>query len=568
MRHDASRAHTLHALWWRLWRSGRNTVVQYVLKQPLRGGAVAIVVLAVWLMLGALFLGMLLFLGQANYQGLKPRLVESLLSLFFFTLFFLVTISSAVLIWGALFRSRSAHYHAQLPLSERDLYWSCSIEGGIWSSWAVLVLAVPLAGALVADRLFPSGIIERFSLLHALAITFTSVTAIVAFIMCCVGAGAWGSLILARIIPLLRRGIKGIIAVVALGLMFAAVMILGSLEQRGEPVAFMSEVIGKLRFAENPYLPPWWAQQAISAGLEGNIATWSYFIALLLTTASACALAGEFMAHKRLRRELDLLTGRPESRRRSTSKAWRLLPFLPRDLALLAAKDLRLFLREPAQVLQFTMFFGLLAFYLLLLPRVRQAFLFDDWWRPVVSLLNLTAVAMALATFTGRFVYPLLSLEGRRLWVLSLAPWPATRVVTAKFTFALVVGLPVSTALVILSGHMLSLTWAIIAYQVMIITALAIGLSAGALGLGARLADYQEDNPAKLVAGYGGTINLMASLAFSGLLLGGAVFPLLPDAMLLGPWRWLAGILWTVVVTYIWSMIFMRMAWRWFAQRG
>jgi ABC-2 type transport system permease protein len=327
-------------------------------------------------------------------------------------------------------------------------------------------------------------------------------------------------------------------------------------------------VIGRLRFAENPYLPPWWAQQALSSALDANWSTWGYFVALLLSTAIGLSLIGEMIAGRRLRLELDALTGRPDASRRSSSKAWYLIPFIPADLGLLAAKDVRLFLREPAQVLQFTMFFGLLAFYLLMLPRVGRAFLFDDWWRPVVSLLNLTAVAMALATFTGRFVYPLLSLEGRRLWVLTLAPWPATRVVTAKFTFAMLIGLPVSVGLVVLSGKMLSLSVGIIAYQAAIITCMAIGFSAGALGLGARLADYHEDNPAKLVAGYGGTINLMATLIFSGLLLGGAVFPLLPGSSELGPWRWVAGGAWTVFVTAIWSTIFLRMAWRWFANRG
>ncbi len=558
----------LSATWWRLWRSGRNTVHQLVIQQPIRGISLGLVVLSVWLMLGALFLGLLLFLGQANYQGLKPRLIESLLSLFFFTLFFLVTISSTVLIWGSLFRSRSATFHAQMPLSDRELFWGSSIEGGLWSSWAVLVLAVPLVGALVLDRLFPDGLWAPFSLLPTMLMVGSALIAMFAFIICCIGAGALGALLLARLIPLLRRGLKGIIVIITAGLMFGAVLVLGTLEQRGEPVAFMGEVIGKLRFAENPYLPPWWAQQALSAALQAQWATWSYFVALMLSSAMGMGIIGEWMAARRLRLELDALTGRPESRRRSSSKAWRLIPFIPSDLGLLAAKDLRLFLREPAQVLQFTMFFGLLAFYLLMLPRVGRAFLFDDWWRPVVSLLNLTAVAMALATFTGRFVYPLLSLEGRRLWVLTLAPWSPTRVVTAKFTFALLVGLPVSVALVVLSGKMLSLSYGIIAYQAGIITCMAIGFSAGALGLGARLADYNEDNPAKLVAGYGGTINLMVSLIFSGLLLVGAVFPLLPGSASLGPWRWAAGGAWTLAVTWIWSVIFLRMAWRWFANRG
>ncbi len=558
----------LSATWWRLWRSGRNTVRQLFFEQPIRGFSVGLVVLSVWLMLGAIFLGLLLFLSQANYQGLKPRLVESLLSLFFFTLFFLVTVSSTVLIWGALFRSRSATFHAQMPLSDRDLYWGSAIEGGLWSSWAVLVLGVPLVGALVLDQIFPKGIWVTFPIIQTLIMIGAAFIAVLSFILCCIGAGALGALILARIIPLLRRGLKGIIIIIVGAIMIGAVLVLGSLEQRGEPVEFMGEVIGKLRFAENPYLPPWWAQQALSNALLQDWTGWAYFVALLLSTAIGLGVIGEFIAGRRLRVELDALTGRPEKSSRSTSKEWHLIPFIPKDLGLLAAKDVRLFLREPAQVLQFTMFFGLLAFYLLMLPRVGRAFLFDDWWRPVVSLLNLTAVAMALATFTGRFVYPLLSLEGRRLWVLTLAPWPATRVVTAKFTFALLIGLPVSVGLVVLSGKMLALSLGIIAYQAGIITCMAIGFSAGALGLGARLADYNEDNPAKLVAGYGGTINLMASLIFSALLLGGAVFPLIPGASDLGPWRWAVGGAWTIIVTWVWSTLFLNMAWRWFAHRN
>jgi ABC-2 type transport system permease protein len=556
----------LGATCWRLWRGGVNSSRHLLVEQPVRGAALGSVVLAVWLMLGALFLGVLLFLGQPQYEALKPRLVESLLSLFFFTLFFLVTISDTVLVWGGLFRSRAAGFHAQLPFTERGLYWGAAIEGGLWSSWAVVVLALPLVGALVADRLFPEGLLRPFALGGALLMTASSLAALAAFILCCVAAGALGSLLLARLIPLLRRGLKGIIVLIVAGLALLAVLVLGSLERRSEPTAFMGEVIGKLRFAENPFLPPWWAEQALSAGLDQRWSDWGYFIALLTLTAGTLALTGEWVAGRRLRRELDQLTGRPEARERTRSRPWRLWPLLPADLALLAAKDLRLFLREPAQVLQFTAFFGLLAFYLLMLPRVGRAFLFDEWWRPVVSLLNLTAVSMALATFTGRFVYPLLSLEGRRLWVLAAAPWPRSRVVTAKFAFALAVGMPVSVALVSLSGFMLELPPATVAYQAAIIACMAVGFSAGALGLGARLADYDEDNPAKLVAGYGGTINLMASLAFTALLLLGAAFPLMPGAASLGAWRWLLGIVWTLGVTALWTRIFLRMAWRWFGR--
>ena len=147
----------------------------------------------------------------------------------------------------------------------------------------------------------------------------------------------------------------------------------------------MGEVIGKLRFAENPYLPPWWAEQAMDAALGGRWRVWGEFMSLLVSTAAALAVIGEWVAGRRLRRELDALSGRGEAASRARSRPWRLVALLPNDLALLAAKDLRLFLRDPAQVLQFTAFFSLLGFYLLMLPRVGRAFLFDDWWRPMVS---------------------------------------------------------------------------------------------------------------------------------------------------------------------------------------
>ena len=541
----------LGAMGWRMWRGARNSVVDLVVHQPLRGLCMAGVLGVVWVLLAGLFWAVLQFLGQEQYLAFKDRLVESLLGVFFFALFFLVLISDMVVVWSGLFRSRTAIFQAQGPIDDRTLYWIAAIEGGMWSSWAVVVLALPLVGTLTREAAQPW--------LYApagLAVLFI-------FILCCVAAGAVGALLLARLIPLLRRGLKGIIVLIVGALMAWAVFMLGSIEQHNRPTTLIHEVIGRLAFTENPFLPSYWTQQALMAARASRWGDWAHHLGLLLLTAAVLGILGEWIAKRRLRTELDALTGRPDRTRAPRGKPWRAIPLLPSDLGLLAAKDLRLFLRDPAQVLQFTMFFGLLAFYLLMLPRLGKAFMLDEAWRPAVSLLNLTAIAMALATFTGRFVYPLLSLEGRRLWVLVLAPWPRTRVVTAKLAFALMVGLPVSVVLVTLSGAMLNLAWTVIAYQTFVIASMAVGLACGALGIGARLANYNEDNPGKLVAGYGGNINLLASLLFSALLLAGAGLPLISGG---AGWAWIAGIAWTTVVTGVWSTLLLRLAWTWFAR--
>ncbi len=97
----------------------------------------------------------------------------------------------------------------------------------------------------------------------------------------------------------------------------------------------------------------------------------------------------------------------------------RLFFFLPRPIRLLILKDLRTFRRDPAQWSQFLIFFGLLAFYFLNIPRLGYG-VQSPSWRNLVSFLNLSVTALILSTFTSRFIFPLLSLEGRNFWVLGL----------------------------------------------------------------------------------------------------------------------------------------------------
>lgn len=571
---------------WRWWCACRNTVHGAMIREPARGIAVAGVIIAVWLLIAGLITSMLAFLSTPEYVTLKPRLVETLLALFCFVLFFLVVLSDTVVVWSGLFRTRAAVFQAQIPGGDRHLFWSAAIEGGMWASWAVVVLMVPLILVLVADALIALvqdrnlvpdawgkvGMLQFGYFRSHLPLLFREggfmagamLATLVAFVACCMACGSFAALLLARIIPILRRGLKGLLIVAAGALIVASIVLLGSQREKVGTATFLQEIIGRLAFAEHPLLPSWWTQQGITAALAGRWREWGYFLALLVSTTVGVGILAEWYAARRLRRDLDALTGRPEDRGRSRSRRWRPVPGLTHDLALLVAKDLRLFLRDPAQILQFTMFFGLLAFYLLMLPRIGSAFMMDAYWRPIVSLMSLTAVSMALATFTGRFVFPLLSLEGRRLWVLALAPWPRDRVVTAKFAFALLVGVPVSVALVVLSGIMLKLPVGLVAYEVLVMVCMAMGFSAGALGLGARLADYNEDNPAKLVAGYGGTVNLLITLVYASLLLAGASIPVIGSAV--GPWSWMVGIIWTLCVAGLWTTVFLRMAWRWFGR--
>ena len=82
-------------------------------------------------------------------------------------------------------------------------------------------------------------------------------------------------------------------------------------------------------------------------------------------------------------------------------------------------KDLRLFRRDPVQWSQFLILFALLGLYSLNVhpfqsPRYAG-------WVSMVSFMNLCVVGLLMATFTTRFVFPMISLEAG-LWLLGLLP--------------------------------------------------------------------------------------------------------------------------------------------------
>jgi ABC-2 type transport system permease protein len=187
--------------------------------------------------------------------------------------------------------------------------------------------------------------------------------------------------------------------------------------------------------------------------------------------------------------------------------------FVPKPIRLLTLKDLRTFCRDPAQWSQFLIFFGLLAFYFLNIPQLGYA-VQSPSWRNLVSFLNLSVTALILSTFTSRFIFPLLSLEGRTFWVLGLLPVRREQILWGKFVFSVAISLVATEVLVFLSDVMLKMAPLIIALHLGMVAILCLGLSGISVGLGARFPNLRESDPSKIAVGFGGTLNLLVSLLF------------------------------------------------------
>ncbi len=176
-------------------------------------------------------------------------------------------------------------------------------------------------------------------------------------------------------------------------------------------------------------------------------------------------------------------------------------------------KDIRIFRRDPLQWSQFVILVGLLFFYFVNVHHVGSNQKFSQWVN-IVSFMNLSVVGLLMSTFTTRFVFPMVSLEGRCFWLLGLLPVKRDTILWSKFLFSVGSLLAPCGLLVLLSDCRLEVPASLIAEHQATSLLLCLGLSGIGVGLGARLPLLSEASPSRIAAGFGGTLNLVISTLF------------------------------------------------------
>ncbi|HZL13533.1 MAG TPA: hypothetical protein VFC85_05270, partial [Verrucomicrobiae bacterium] len=184
--------------------------------------------------------------------------------------------------------------------------------------------------------------------------------------------------------------------------------------------------------------------------------------------------------------------------------------WLKRDTRALAVKDIRMFWRDTTQWGQSVMLFGLLGIYIINLRNFTHE-LTSPFWINLVAFLNLGACSLNLATLTTRFVFPQFSLEGRRVWIVGMAPMGLARVVKVKYWLASFASLLATLSLITLSCWLLKMTWDRIAFFGAVVSVMTFALNGLAVGLGILYPNLKEANPSKIVSGFGGTLCLVLS---------------------------------------------------------
>jgi ABC-2 type transport system permease protein len=501
----ASRLDCPEALWHLRARLLRHTALAWLRESRLRLLLVAAFGTVFWLLLFALFFEAFYFLHHRVRVG--SEITGYLFGTFFMSLSLMLTFSAGIISYHGLFRSSDLQWLLATPLSDARVFNYKFQEALFLSSWGFLLLSSPMMVAYGLNTMAP--------LLFYLVFPVT----LVLYVWIPGALGTIGALLVVLWMP--RRAAQfGLVLIGAL-VVVAAVWtyrLVTSVPGTALSPEWLDALLARLRFSQQPMLPNFWVSELLLAASRGDRATCLFFLLVLLANAAMAHLVAVALAQRWYRvaySRCQSAQARPIRLRlrwvaRFVHGCFRFIDLHARVLFL---KDLRTFFRDPAQWSQLLIFFGLLALYFLNVKWLR----YDEraaYWRNMVSFLNLTATALILATFTSRFVFPLVSLEGRKFWLLGLLPIERETILWGKFAYSVLLSLVATEALVILSDLVLRLELWLVGLHAFIMFLLCLGLSGISVGLGARWPNLRTDDPSRIAAGFGGTLNLVVSMAF------------------------------------------------------
>ncbi len=498
-----------------LWTLARQALQQARLRTSL------IVALTIIFWVGMLFVfleGFRILQSMITHEGTRVETVHAIFNVFFLSLLGMLTMSSAIILYSSLYRSREACFLLTSPIRVQRIVWFKFQETLLLSCWGFFLLGTPL---LVAYGRTVAAPWYYYAMFFPFMVAFAFIPVCLGGILC---------LLVVRYLPQLRVHAVAAIAILVIAGGGLAIWTLVREANSGPTVSleWFQRALARLQYSEQRWLPSWW----LSSGLletahpatTATQTSWhesAGFFCVLASNAMVLFLALGKMAEWHFVEGFSSLSQMGTNRRRAAN-GWidgitqRAAAPFPHAMRLLLIKDLRVFRRDALQWSQFAIFFALLTFYFLNARRM-QFGAASETWMMVVGYLNVSVVGLLLATFTTRFIYPLISLEGRKFWILGTLPIERRDILWGKFLFALGISLVPCSALILLSDLMLQLgqqsVWVVLLHQITC-WAISTGLCAIAVGMGARLPDLRESSPARLASGFGGTLTLVMSVAF------------------------------------------------------
>ena len=497
----------------------KNMFLSLKKEPPIKLGLISFAIIS--FLIGGYLLFLRGFIYLQSIPGVGDFLIERLLGVFFMTLFLMLIFSNVIVSFSTLYSSDEVNFLMGLPVTYRGIFSLRFIETLIYSSWAFVFLSIPL-------------LLSFGTIMHARWYFYLFVSpVIITFLIIPSGLGSIITMVLARVIPL-KKGVvlltAFLVVLVPTFVFFSRLLHIGRGLESTDTFGLINQILRGLRFSYSPILPSYWLTQGILAFVKNNLKGGIFYFLVLLSNSLLICRICIFMAHKIYYPGWAVFKSSNISRRYPAgSGVLRILNPLFRllnpQIRALIIKDIKVFMRDPAQWVQWTIFFGLLAIYISNLRNLSYD-VAPEASKVLISFLNLVATGFVLSSLTTRFVFPLFSLEGKRFWSVGLAPISINLIMMEKFWLSTIACLVITESLMFFSNFMLRASPLIHIITCGTVFLMSFSLSGLSAGLGTIYPNFKEDNPARIVSGLGGTLNIILSMIYIGIVIAIEALPL------------------------------------------
>ena len=497
-----------------------------------------IIVLGAMLYAAYLFFHDLIFTYVINLEEIGYLLIERLVSVGFLGFFFMLIISSFAIALATLFRSTETEFLFSTPTSVLVLFTSKYIDIVVYSSWAILIMALPILYSYAKVRDFGT---KEFAL--------TGLVVLFPFIIIATALGTLFAVIGVKV----SKHLSFIKLITASAIVFSVLIyaVIHFAQPTQLVIPFTEDFralnifINNFRLNSHPLTPNFWLIQSLRALVFHEYTDFVLYASALVSSAVffltlLYAVADRIFFNTWLvSSEESLIKKRRNGDTMRLRSGFLAKPTNSQVRALLA-KDILLFIRDPGQWAQLFLLLALLALYFVNLHFIPEDIEIAQW-RTIISVMNFAFCGFFLATMAVRFVYTSISLEGGAIWVLGSSPLSTATLFREKFWLSFFVFLILTECIALISGTILKLEWL---YQFLTtsgILLMSIALASLAVGFGAAFPDFTEHNPSRIASSTGGILTIITSLFYIGLMLimlaipsykyteyivGGGVFPL------------------------------------------
>jgi len=442
-----------------------------------------------------------------SFSFLGDILLNRVFYIYFFFLLLMLPFSSLIISISIFTKSKDLEFLLLQPVKSWKIFYQKFVDIIVISNWAFVFMSFPLFLAY--------GISKK---LNVFWFVLSKIILILPFIIITTAVG-----FLFSIIVMILHKKQQLKYFVFLCLISPSSYLFLLWEKRKEIIdsdliKLMNNILGHTSWSTSDYLPSTWVSKIflrVDTGFLSSLFNIEFF---KLSALMSCFLVIIYFINRYSMRflwEQVFLYSTNIGKRKTllyTIYDYILnLKIFPSDIKALIMKDLMSFFRDIVQLLQFSLFFGILAIYFYNLKNMNYNFE-SKFWVNMITYSNLSSVNLILSTLFARFMFPQISLEGHSFWILAMSPLGRKKILLTKYIYSLILSIFISLSLISLSNMMLGVKGFNFILTSSISILLAFALSMFAVGFGAIFPNFEETDSQVIVSGFGGTFTLIVSI--------------------------------------------------------